>query len=89
MRGGLGWSGSMSARGWAVSAAECAPVVPRVGMGSCGALGRGGGGGARRREGRGGAVHVRAICGSGKDRHGGTNKIVHFLLVRFTQGDAL
>lgn len=87
MRGGLGWSGSMSARGWAVSAAECAPVVPGVGMGSCGALG--GGGGACGWEGRGGAVHVRAICGSGKDRHGGTNKIVHFLLVRFTLGDAL
>lgn len=87
MRGGLGWSGSMSARGWAVSAAECAPVVPGVGMGSCGALG--GGGGACGWEGREGAVHVRAICGSGKDRHGGTNKIVHFLLVRFTLGDAL
>ena len=64
MRGGLGWSGSMSARGWAVSAAECAPVVPAEGIAAW-TRGRGG-----RAQGKGAAVQVRAMLGSGKDKQG-------------------
>lgn len=47
-----------------MGAGECAPVVPAEGIAAW-TRGRGG-----RAQGKGAAVHVRAILGSGKDKQG-------------------
>lgn len=56
--------GGLSARGWGVGAGECAPVVPAEGIAAW-TRGRGG-----RAQGKGAAVHVKAVLRSGKDKQG-------------------